>query len=1696
MLSISGKVNTEELYDGVANIEVYDCIGKEDDENLFPVPRFDMGCPGPQITLKDGRTFALKTDLNIDRSVTDIPVHGIIIGDTFMLSVDAYRCFEGGENGEAYRCHVGNRTAVFPSPQNAEAEGTSWRKGRMLRPDNSAWTTGATKTLIFAVVKWSGYPVPGDNGKTEAEKEKEAIEHWEMWVPKILKHMKDMSFGKFKVTYTIPQTVYEITTGYGTTDAPNCNAGELKKVMKDHPTEPYDPDDFTFFSIGCPNGNWPWSGVASMPGSTSRYNGLLGKVKDPGQNWPGVVLAHEWGHNLGLHHAGFADSTYANDYDAMGNRCRWQSGHFSTGYKHSMAWLTKDDIGFLALKENSTDCPLCVTKGHFALSAYDRALGTGEKKSSIRVSIGSHNRVDAVADQYLWKKASSKDNSNRRRLGKNDDKMDDSRGEYIYLDVRSKNNWVAGQVTVTYMPWNGASAGSSKMQDIILSTGTQRDAAISVNDSYIFRGQRHISNPYPSTNGVYQGPNILVKVLSSTFPPDFDAQGTWDLFDAPHSLGVHTEIVDNHGDPAEGRGCSAQGCVDSASKALIEAPLLLSRTQVAGPNAQQCAEGIANSKSVQIKNKAESLCLEVEEGDGLKDGSRVFMSNCMPNWVTQQWTYDDNSGEVKYKSFCLDAEQPDGNGKLVRLWICDPSRSANQQWNYDGNLLSLKVAGGKCIDAPSRGIQGSKLTTYTCNAGNNNQKWDLRSVGDHQWQCSVRGTIAPSSPMVYKLDATHIESVRISSCTLGTSRDLEVGLSVYEGKFPPIEPVAFGASRGIGAISVSTSSSQCHAHGDKSTNHESIELGLDPAKAPYWLVVSPAATRTGPFQYKPQVKTLTNMKSGYCVKPKNYNGKNAVSDGTSLVLSSACSDEWLSISALKGGVLKFDKVGMGCLKASADGGKLIVSADCSDSFKFTNNILEHVPTGKCAFPKSLPGAINTNQDILLKERGECLNLTSTPASPSGALFEIIDPAAEKNMRGTFELDITWGQPTCYKGYFKNNQTGICEICPADTYKDVVGPSACQVCPHKDDRSPIGSPDVSFCVKPNTGGGGDVSDGDTHPDGYLYCDALQVDNSVYASGGRWIKSTAMYNGKPTYRMGGGKIFYWTKSQWRSAPGFGGWYTNLNAPSGYIQEHANVHCECKENGLTSYGGGNNPCKCPAGQVAESGTCKWPVAAGDCPTNQYKNGQGACTACPATFTSQPGASKCSCSSGYSYELAIGRDLVIPTLPNPLCVKVMNDTCRQIQSSRPIALFERSKGSEEKKWRCFGADALTLDGHYYDVAKGSSNMADRNSQLQTALSQCLWEKVGKEGKGVCTDIDECSAGTTNANSFCSMKAAGCKNLPGSWECGCPAGFENYYSEDYFGKGQCVACTGNTYSNGPQMQCMRCPNGTRMEAGANHTSVSQCKCNPLHTPVAGSNECKAPLSLKVESKLQPDLFGCYASMKNLANGHIQFKRVTSAGETNYKTGDISLMYSSRRGGEWALLPHSSDEGARYAYAVDSGAHSFPNSAELNWKVFNSGTLKFENEAINIRLFKEGDADYLCPNPGSKNRTANATIPGGESPLSPAEVAVVTTFSILGFVALVVGVAFVVHYRKKKSGAGLPVSLASNPMSATGGTQQSAIPNTELTELTVSRNISPASALSAQWQELIDEESGEKYYWDAASNRTSWTAPPGMGDRV
>ena len=42
--------------------------------------------------------------------------------------------------------------------------------------------------------------------------------------------------------------------------------------------------------------------------------------------------------------------------------------------------------------------------------------------------------------------------------------------------------------------------------------------------------------------------------------------------------------------------------------------------------------------------------------------------------------------------------------------------------------------------------------------------------------------------------------------------------------------LAFGASRGIGAISVSTSSSQCHAHGDMSTKHESIELGLDPAK--------------------------------------------------------------------------------------------------------------------------------------------------------------------------------------------------------------------------------------------------------------------------------------------------------------------------------------------------------------------------------------------------------------------------------------------------------------------------------------------------------------------------------------------------------------------------------------------------------------------------------------------------------------------------------------------------------------------------------------------------------------------------------------------------------------------------------------------------------------------------------------------------
>lgn len=116
------------------------------------------------------------------------------------------------------------------------------------------------------------------------------------------------------------------------------------------------------------------------------------------------VVAHEFGHNLGLHHATQGDVEYGDPYDVMGNG-RSKFAEFNAGYKRRLVYINDDEA-------MSVDTSVLMPATAVRLFSHDHARPTGD----VTLTISANKEVkwtkeecpcvagttDAAAGKHCW----------------------------------------------------------------------------------------------------------------------------------------------------------------------------------------------------------------------------------------------------------------------------------------------------------------------------------------------------------------------------------------------------------------------------------------------------------------------------------------------------------------------------------------------------------------------------------------------------------------------------------------------------------------------------------------------------------------------------------------------------------------------------------------------------------------------------------------------------------------------------------------------------------------------------------------------------------------------------------------------------------------------------------------------------------------------------------------------------------------------------------------------------------------------------------------------------------------------------------------------------------------------------------------------------------------------------------------------
>jgi hypothetical protein len=146
-------------------------------------------------------------------------------------------------------------------------------------------------------------------------------------------YYKEASFGKMSVTGEV-HGPFNLKT-----DSQTCRMAEwLDTAVAAAKAAGVDVDSFDYVMLANPHAKCPFVGVASTGGRRSMINGAYKRT---------IPMVHEFGHCLGLGHAGFRacptceNKEYADPVDPMGNQ---QAGHFSAFNKERLGWLSTNNV--------------------------------------------------------------------------------------------------------------------------------------------------------------------------------------------------------------------------------------------------------------------------------------------------------------------------------------------------------------------------------------------------------------------------------------------------------------------------------------------------------------------------------------------------------------------------------------------------------------------------------------------------------------------------------------------------------------------------------------------------------------------------------------------------------------------------------------------------------------------------------------------------------------------------------------------------------------------------------------------------------------------------------------------------------------------------------------------------------------------------------------------------------------------------------------------------------------------------------------------------------------------------------------------------------------------------------------------------------------------------------------------------------
>ena len=321
-----------------------------------------------------GRRWAVHTYGARVRTVSQekLPTHGIAIDDQLALAAEPYRLPDteespGLDTARQVQAYVGDAVQQFSSVDELTTWGT-----RQTAAEQQLPSVFGQRTLLFLKIDFADAPGAASTDQVIATSMADADRFHRVQsaertsfkttiLPTVLRSAKLKSFYNADPDSYLPLHV-EATALARQYDAANGSSATYNPDRYQHVVVFFANMSGYKTSIS-PSG---WAGMADIPGKRLWLNGSVSPH----------VIAHELGHNLGLHHGHAWKPTgsspiqpaehveYGDPFDVMGSAYNTTSGHFSVPKKRALNYITDENVQTVSVS------------GQYRLYRHDATIGT------------------------------------------------------------------------------------------------------------------------------------------------------------------------------------------------------------------------------------------------------------------------------------------------------------------------------------------------------------------------------------------------------------------------------------------------------------------------------------------------------------------------------------------------------------------------------------------------------------------------------------------------------------------------------------------------------------------------------------------------------------------------------------------------------------------------------------------------------------------------------------------------------------------------------------------------------------------------------------------------------------------------------------------------------------------------------------------------------------------------------------------------------------------------------------------------------------------------------------------------------------------------------------------------------------------------------------------------------------------------